>query len=694
MRHQKYWRTWLLHIVANVVIALSLAPTPVRADRGSAAQLPLTKIVLYTSGVGYFQREGQVEGTQQLTVRFKVQEINDLLKSLVLQDFDGGQVGVVTYDSREPIATALKSFAIDLTTNPTLGQLLQQLRGQPVELVTPNDIRGTILGVETRREQVNKDQVVDISYLNLLTKDGLRSIALPQIQRLVLSNTQLNTELEQALTVLASGQDTRKKTVVFDFVGTGRRQVRIAYVGAVPVWKTSYRLVLSESEAPFLQGWAIVENTSDEDWTNLQLSLVSGQPMSFVMDLYTPLFAERPVVVPELYASLHPPEYEQSIGTESESIGGQRAESQMESAPPMRQLSSKRSSLSNKPQSFPQSPAPDAPLDLQRGIQSAAQSGELGELFEYVIKTPVSLTRQKSAMLPIVNEPIDGVKLSIYNEQVHSHHPLSGFRLYNKTDLHFMQGPVTVFDAGVYAGDARLADLAPGQERLISYAMDLSIEVEPVVASTQRELLTASLRKGVLVVKRRAISEKTYTARNRDQHAKTLLIEHPFRPDWTLTTPQKATSRTREVYRFELSVAPNETAILRVREEQPRQQIVRLMDVGPDVMAHYVSANEVSPEVKTALQQVIKLRTKLDHTIRLRQKLEHRLAEIAVDQQRIRPNMERLSRNAELYARYVRKLDDQETELESLRTEIKKQVATETTQRTALETYLLNLELD
>ena len=668
----------------------------VLAEASSPAVLPVSKIVLYASGVGYFQRDGHVEANQSLSLRFKVRDINDLLKSLVVQDFDGGQVSAVTYDSREPITTALKSFAIDLTANPTLGQLLQQLRGEQVEVITPNTVRGAIVGVEKKRERVGKDEVVETEYLTLHTRDGLRAIALPQVQRLVLTEERLKTELEQALGVLASGHDTQKKTVVLDFAGRGRRRVRVAYITQTPVWKTSYRLVLSDTEPPFLQGWAIVENTTDEDWESVQFSLVSGRPVSFAMDMYTPLYVERPVVVPELYASLQPQEYGQGLDAEEKVIRGRRAQLEADDQEQERRRSRKLSRADVMPRAMgaPSAPAePGDKLELQSSV-SSAQGEELGELFEYVISSPISLARQKSAMLPIVSQSVAGSKLSIYNQQVHAKHPLSGFRLHNKTDLYLMQGPVTVFDADVYAGDARLADLAPGQERLISYAMDLKTEVEPVSAAGQRELVTARLRKGVLEVTRRATSEISYRVRNRDQHAKTVLIEHPFRPEWKLTEPQAATERTREVYRFALRVEANAGTTLIVREEQPRQQIVRLADAGPDVIAYYIRADQVGPQVKAALQKVVQLRTQLDQTVERLKQNQQRVADIAEEQKRIRRNMERLARNADLYTRYVRKLDTQETQIEQLRQEIERLTAAATQQREALQTYLLNLELE
>jgi hypothetical protein len=485
------------------------------------------------------------------------------------------------------------------------------------------------------------------------------------------------------------------------FDGTGRRRVRVSYIMAAPVWKTSYRLVLSETAAPFLQGWAIVENTTDQDWQNIELALVSGRPISFVMDMYTPLFTERPVVVPELYASLRPQTYDQALDTASgvspgsPSEGPERRDEQLQKGADLdRERRLGRAEAQEGAMSMSAPAAPPGEMTLQQGVRAVATASDLGALFEYHITTPVSLARQKSAMLPIVNAAVDGAKVSIYNEQVHPKHPLHGFRLQNKTDLYLMQGPVSVFDAGQYAGDARLDELPPGQERLLSYAMDLRTEVAPETTAQEQELVTVHLRKGVLVATRRARTEKAYTIRNREEQPKVVLIEHPRRPGWKLITPAKAAEQTRQVYRFAVTVASDAGTTLQVREEQPRQQVVQLTDVGVDAIIAYLQAPQVSEAVKSALQKVVALRRQLDETVTHLQQLEQYGAAISQEQERIRQNMERLDRNTELYARYVRKLDEQESEIEALQQEIKGLREAEDRQRQALQDFLMTLEIE
>lgn len=682
---------WLLSAVWLVSIGLAASaqePASKAPPKAASPQaLPLTEVVLYSSGVGYFQRDGSIEGRGDVELRFRVDNINDLLKSMIAQDFDGGQVTTVTYDSRDPITKTLKSFAVDLTTHPGLGQLLEQIRGERIEVAAPNPVRGVIVGVEKKREKVGDKETAEVEHLTLFTTEGLRSIPLNQVQRIQIGNERLKAELQQALEVLASSHDLQKKAVKLEFDGQGRRRVRVGYIVETPVWKTSYRLALSETKRPFLQGWAIVENTTDEDWANVRLSLISGRPISFRMDLYEPLYTKRPLVVSELHESLRPQVYGQAMVEERETP---QEVSATERGPGMA-LMAKRAMA---PKPSPALPRRPAEVELQEGVTTIAQATEAGELFQYTIDRPVSLARQKSALLPIVTDEIEGTKLSIYNERVHAKHPLNGFRLKNSTPLHLLQGPITVFDGGIYAGDARIEDLPPGQERIISYALDLKTEVVPQASNGREDVVAASLRKGTLLVTRKSVEEKTYQVTNRDQKPKVVLIEHPFRSDRRLVAPAETAERTRDMYRFNVPVDAGRGARLTVREEKQLQETLRLIDSGPETIGFYVQAKQVSPRVKEALQKVVAFRNRVDQTAAQRGRLDQRIKEITQEQARIRENMARLAPISELYNRYLSKLDQQETEIEKLRKEVEDLKATEDRQRRELNDYLLALDID
>ncbi len=417
-----------------ILISFLLFPWPALAQEAPA--LPLSKIVLYSSGVGYFQHDGSLNNRSQLDLRFNVSQINDILKSLVVQDFGGGKVSTVTYGSRDPVTKTLGSFGINLNANPTLGQILTQIRGEPIEVAAPNPIVGTLLGVEKKTESVGEGtqrRIVEQEYVTLLTEEGFRSLSLANVQRIRLTNPALNAELHQALAVLASNHDAQRKTVSITFDGTGSRQARIAYLTETPVWKTSYRLVLDDDKPPYLQGWAIVENTTEQDWRNVTLSLVSGRPISFTMDLYQPLYNPRPIVQPELYANLRPQAY-----------GDAMDESKPMASPPASRSDMKKERLLGKMAQGIVGGRANAPAEtavaaetgmgsLEEGVAPMAMAQDKGELFEYRIEAPVTLTKHTSAMLPIIGQTLKGQKVSVYNQAVHAKHPLNGYRLKNSS---------------------------------------------------------------------------------------------------------------------------------------------------------------------------------------------------------------------------------------------------------------------
>lgn len=660
----------------------------------TAAELPVTRVTVFSSGVACFQRDGQVSGDATVELRFKTEQINDILKSLVLQDLGGGKVAAVTYASRDPIDKALGSFAVDLTGRPSLAQLLDQLRGAGVEVTAPQagqSIVGTIIGVETRTKVINETSVAEY-VLNVLADDGMRGIVLEPGQRVRLTDEKLDSELRQALLVLATSHDADKKTVTLSFTGAGERRVQAAYLLEAPLWKTSYRLVLSEQNKPFLQGWAIVENTTDEDWNDVSLSLVSGRPISFIQDLYQPLYVPRPVVRPELYASLTPQMYGGAMEMD-ERAADMAAEDQM-----FKQESAARASRGRRA-GVAGSPPPMAAPMMEMipgeggGVTSAAGAEDVGELFAYHIESPVTLPRQKSAMLPIVTGEVSAEKVSIYNPAVHAKHPLNGLLLKNTTDLHLMQGPITVFDANTYAGDARLDDMQAGERRLLSYAMDLACEAEMRSPSGTSETVSMRIARGTLYIKKKYTDKREYDIRNRDDKPRSVIVEQPMPDDWTLIEPKEPFERARDVYRFRTEAPPGEKTTLQVNFEREGYETVVLASVGLDPIGHYIRSKVISKEVKAALEKLVQMRQALEVLQRDIAARETEIREITAEQGRIRDNMRSAPQNSDLFARLLKKLDDQETRLEQLNGELADLRAGHQAKQKEMEEFLLNLEV-
>lgn len=583
-----------------------------RAD-DVTADVSLRNVVLFNSGLGFFRLEGNIEGDKQIELKFNVDDINDLLKSMVLEDLAGGRISTVTYGSREPVTRTLKTFAVDLTRNPTLAELLRQLRGEKIQVDAPNPIVGTIVGIERRKAKAGKDDLVETDVLNLLTPTGLRSIPFENIQQTLLLDAKLNAELQEALAILSKAHRSDKKTVTLEFLGKGKRPVRVGYIQEFPVWKTSYRLVVKDDGSLFLQGWAIVENTTEQDWNKVSLTLVSGQPISFVQDLYQPLYVDRPTVVPESFASLSPRIYDQDLASADAEfrkaaapngefvrrrpqgpvqngagfggggfgggIGGNMKDSPF--------VTSVIPVVGGTPAAggaaAPGTPAPP-PIDLSKGVASAAEADNVGELFRYSIDVPVTLARQKSAMLPIVNGAVKGEKLSIYNPAVHAKHPLNGLKLVNSTGLHLMQGPITVFDGGEYGGDARIEDLRPGTERLLSYALDLDTEIAPGPERSSGSLAAITVLGNTLIETHVVDRTRSYIIKNSGPNRKKILIEYPIDSKWSLVSPKEPAEKTRDLYRFAVTAEPGKPANLQVAEqrtEKPEIMLTKLEQADP-----------------------------------------------------------------------------------------------------------------
>lgn len=681
------------------------------------ADLPIRKIVLYSSGVGYFEHRATVEDEVQSELMFKQDQINDVLKSLVLEDQGGGTIGSVVYPSRDPIEKTLRSFGIDLSGQIGLSGLLEQIQGARVFVsVEGETIEGTVVSVDHRPKALSDEgEPTTVPVLNLFDGTSLKSIDLDEIRSVELGDNERE-EISEALKVLSQARDQEKKPVTLEFRGEGPRDVRVGYLIETPVWKTSYRLIMppSGSKEGKIQGWAIVENQTDNDWSDIELSLVSGRPVSFVMDLYEPLYVPRPTVEMELYESLRPKTYAGGMGGYAprsgawDSSGPQTSdryygEAGVEERAEVVEVKPRREKGADYVQEFAPPPAmagsvglaqAPPPMDPTQGIQSAASASALGELFEYAVPS-VTLPRQRSAMLPIVTDPIRVDRLSIYNQETQAIHPMVGARLLNTTDKHLMQGPITVFDDGAYAGDAQIENLPPGQNRLLIYAIDLEVRVDIREDAGANEILSAVIDRGVLRSQRKSARQKSYLLKNEGDHSKVVLVEHPVRESWNLVDSPKPTESTPTHHRFEVETVPDATTSLTVKEEIVRSENLFLLDFDVDALLQFSQTTSISPRVREALTQAANLKRAQSETERTIGDRRNRVNLITTDQQRIRENIRSgISQQSEYYSRMVSKLSDQETELETLNTEITELEKTLELQRKQLAEYLTSLSID
>lgn len=687
------------------------------APAGPVQAMPIRAITLYRSGVGLFERRGTVQGDATVSLRFATDQVNDILKTMIVLDLDGGRVESVSYGSRDPLERRLASFAVNISDNPSLAALLNRLRGTPLRAVTAEGpVAGTILGVEVRPVPGGKEgQELRLPFLNLVTETGVRSLDISRLASFELLDRTLAEELNRALAALAEHRADRVKTVDIVLSGDGQRQVVVAYVHEMPVWKTSYRLVLpdpAETEAarnagPLIQGWAIVENTTDEDWQEVRLALVAGRPVSFRMDLYEPLFIDRPEVPVPLVAAARPRLYEGGavpgeIALVQADVGGDRAAAPEKAdasfgipAAPREAPARRRGRAGERESPFREEQRLlEADAFGRYAAAAVAQAGEIGEVFQYQLTAPVSVPRQRSAMLPILSQNIEARRVSIYSRSDGGAHAMRGVELHNTTGLQLMPGPISVFDGVAYAGDAQIGHVPIGDKRLLAYAVDLDL-----TAVTAEENIT-DLRRIRIV---RGLLEQTFKQQNRVSYTFTskdrkrprvLIVEHPRLENWDLIEPAKPAEATSGFYRFEVPIEPGGTGRLNVVQERTQMQMLAVADFDLTQLTVLSRQGKVSPKVAEAIQRAAGMQAGIADTRRRIADLDKERDDIDRDQARIRQNMGSVSRDTDIYRRYLARLSEQESRLEAIRDERARLQGELNRQQAELDAFLRDLTVE
>jgi hypothetical protein len=633
----------------------------------AAANLPVTRVVLFTSGIGYFEHAGIVEGNAELELTVSSEQMDDLLQSLVLQDFHGGTIRPIRYSSRDPLGRILASYSLDLSSDPTFAELLSQARGEAVSVSTTDELAGVVVNVE--RVQPPEEEAK--SYLTLATGAGLRRIDLAEVRGVRFQRPEVQAELDAALAALAEYRGSDDNLVRLIFSGEGPRRVNVGYVREMPVWKTSYRLVTDEAGLATLQGWAIFDNPTDVDLDGIEVSFVAGQPISFISSLFEPVYLDRPRVDAPVGANIAPPAYQADLRAPAAAAG----------------MAMERS--------LPRA----APLLKDAGVSAMAQGASTGATFEYRVTEPVSIARHESAMIPIIQGAVEVEHLSIFDPDVLADNPLRALRLTNDTGLHLAAGPVTVFGDRGFMGNSRIEDIVPGDSRVLSYAVDLDLTVEVRSSSEPEEVTAVSIRNGLVETSVRQRLRTEYRANRRGGEERFLVLEHPKRTGFELVAPQPAPAETLESYRFGMTLNGSgpggragqpgdgadrrETDIpsqvtcpgegpcsLTVIVERTESRSLSVSNVSSDLIAFYLENVELNAEDRAALTRIFDLKRQLARFDESSTTAQRRLDSIHRDQDRIRQNMAVLEPNTSLYLRYLADLEEQEGNLDAIESEL------------------------
>lgn len=563
-----------------------------------------------------------------------------------------------------------------------MAEVLSQMQGAKVAITSTKAVAsGSILTVEKRIVPAEKDKPSSATHYLVISSDSgeISSFDLNDVKTVKLLDEGTKRDLNEFASATASTRRRDAKTITVTSNGTGQREMVVSYTIAAPIWKTTYRVVLDETGKPFFQGWAIVDNVSDEDWDGVQLSLVSGSPVSFIQNLQKPLYRYRPIIPIPDDLNLDPQIYDAETGDLANSGRGYG-------------YGSGNASGSGSGDGGPRPPdanvyradgfetkLSDALVSEQGGIQTAASGKEFGDLFEYKITNPVTVLRNRSALIPIVQTRMDGERVSIYNEEFRADRPMGGMMLTNTSPLTFEGGSMTVLDNDAYAGEALMERLKPEEQRLISFALDLGTRVSTETKGDQRPAQLVKIVNGVFQAHYFKTEQKKYKLVNQTDREKIIYVEHPVRKGWGISDDtSKPEVVTDKYYRFRVELKPFETTQFSVTERQGLMDSYQLRALTTDQLNLFVTRRYIDEATRARLERLITLRQEINQQGEKLAAFDQEVKRIEEDQKRLRENIESLAKTPEakaLIARYIAKAGEQETRLEEMEKERKAIVA-------------------
>lgn len=687
---------------ALFLVVLALFPTA--AESAVTGDIPIRKIALFSSGVGYFEHSGSVSGNTGVNLPFQVDSVNDALKSLIIND-PGSASPSVTYPSEDTVAYTLRSLSVDLSGNPGIADILRALQGAELTVSVPEEITGRIIGVETRGgayaaqddDGISRDGQTSTprSYLALLTPGGVKVLSLDEVSSYRFTDPRISKDLERALDLLMNSRNSETRVLKVNLPGAGKRDVTLAYVIPAPVWKASYRLDLS-GDKPVLQGWAIVDNAGDIDWDGVELSLVSGRPVSFIQNLYPPLNLRRPVLPLAIAGIAEAVVYDSGYGGKPEAHDeayNEYAEEMDEG--PSRMKRAAAPAMSMMMESAAPQPSPKALVST--GALEATSARNAGEQYLFTMKKPVTLARRQSAMFPLVEERVKAERVSVFSGEKATNggmiHPLLCAELENTTGMKLPAGPITVFDEGSYAGDSLIEFLSEKDKRILAFGEDLSV-TGSVLSSGSTETVGVTISKGVMYIARRNTQTRTYTLKNASARARKVYIEHPISSGTTLVQPAKFEERTDRLYRFSMKLAANAETTLEVREESPAGETVALIQQRPETLLYYSSSSDIPAKVRAALEKAVGFRRAIDEAQTELSALEARKESRVKDQSRIRDNLVAAGNESQQGRDYLKKLGTLDNEIDVLVGKIEGAKKALADAKAAYDRYLSSLTLE
>jgi len=659
------------------------------------SKLNVKRVIIFKHGVSYFILEGKQKGTGTFELEFKIDEMNDVLKSLfVLDTSERGYISSISYDAALDTFQLLKSIMLDVPDTNSLSSLITQIKGAAIDLTigSSEKISGTIMGIEFIEKFVKAEKVIE-KLLALLKNDGvITKIPFSEITSFKILNEDLQKDLKFFLDTVIAGKkkDSKKITINCEAGGeVGERVIIVSYIRESPVWKTSYRLIMSKRQALeqkcLISGWALIENTTNQDWEDIELSLVAGMPVSFIYDFYRPIYIQRHIIQPPRVLSAKPTEIEE--GLEMEKFEDYKMKEAEPMAMPAKKMAKARAGL----------PAPAPPggriaastvgfaadmddetlLDKVKS-QTATQTKDLGELFEYNISNPVSIKRKHSALVPILTEEIKAKKILLYNKNEYDKNPNACIEITNDSGLTLERGPATIIYDNNLAGEAIIPFLNKDDTRILNYAVEQAVVITHEEFSQNQDVHRLSFGGAYCYEYYYTNSRTIYQIKNKTNEDKELYLDHPKRYGYKILESPVESEETPNFWRFKLTIKPKDAIKFEIKERKEDYSSYYLYNYTKEDLlkrvAFYVQQKFINQELEAQLKELGELIGRKNDLNTKKSKLEDEKYQMTDEQARLRENISVLGNTSHentLKEKYIKKLSIQEERFETISKEIK-----------------------
>jgi len=560
------------------------------------------------------------------------------------------------------------------------------MRGARVEVHSgASSAVGRLLSVESSRRQDPKGNYVDVAEFSVMTDAGeMKNFELNPATSVRIAERDLNDEVGRYLGLIGSSRARDLRRMALTASGSGDRDVFVSYISEVPIWKSTYRIIFPDKpgEKPLLQGWAIVDNTVGEDWKDVQLSLMAGAPQSFVQNVSQPFYMRRPVIALPESVMLTPQSHEATVeqfsqvqnangpsaGVGSGSHGGIVAGTPagVMGGVTMKQKASETIEVTAQAQ--PINGRNISELALFQGSEAEGKSA--GDFFEYNVKQKISIARNQSALVPILQNHIEAEKVTLWNE---NSPPLRAVWIKNTSGQVLDAGSFNVLEAEAFAGEGVLGNIHPDERRLLSYAADAAVHVKFEDEASDNPYTRIKIAKGVMYLVQEQRAKKKYIIRNADTESRQVIVEYPSQEGWELTkgTPKPEESSA-SFHRFRVPVEAGKSAELTVESFHPLETTYELTNLDSDEVALLVQQRRLTPAMQQSFNRILAQKDKIGGIDQQINQRKQESDQITADQNRIRENMKALKGSSEersLLQRYTKQLDSQEDRIATLRGE-------------------------